>query len=196
MPEPTVAAPVPLTTSGPTEGPPTVLTGTLDFSGAPPLGTVAWFVFLATLFYLIWLPPNRKFPPRPGWLQSGTRDPGVISGWRRDPVMSWDLDCNVGILTDRLADGRPLCVLDVDVRDNKQGRETLLHLIAERRIAQPLLVVRTPTGGAHLYYADTCSRKSGANVLGPGLDIKASNAYVVAPGSSIDGKFYTVGSFS
>ena len=167
------------------------LRGTLDFSGAPPLGSVEWYCFLARWFFLIWLPYPAKFPPRSGWQNNGTRDPAVVSSWFRDDVLGWPQECNVGALAWRFGDGHA-AVVDVDVRDGKQGAETFAGLHREGLIARPLMTTRTASGGLHLWYQTPHPLKSGTNRLGPGVDVKSAGAYVVMPGSSLGGKRYTV----
>lgn len=54
--------------------------------------------------------------------------------------------------------------------------------------------VGTPNGGVHIYVRCPVPIKVGTNVLPPNegvkLDVRAVGAYVVAPGSVIDGKQY------
>jgi hypothetical protein len=87
-------------------------------------------------------------------------------------------------------------VLDVDVKDNRDGR---IHLSFLQRLG--LLngckrLVRTPSGGWHLYFlhAEGLTNKASATL---GLDVRAKGGYVVAPPSyltnavSSDGTVYS-----
>ena len=72
-------------------------------------------------------------------------------------------------------------VVDVDQKHGKNGLKSFLDL----DLSMDTLIVKTPTGGRHVYY-------SGPNVslsvgrLGSGLDIRSFHGYVVAPGSELD----------
>ena len=54
----------------------------------------------------------------------------------------------------------------------------------------PTLTVTTPSGGWHLYYRYPEGGLRSKNGIFPGIDLKADGGYVLAAGSSIDGKFY------
>ncbi len=74
-----------------------------------------------------------------------------------------------------------LVVVDVDPAHD--GEATLAHLV-QQGLCTPTLLVRTGSGGRHLYY-----RHPGTKVpcsqgrLGPGIDVRADGGYVVAPPS-------------
>lgn len=117
-----------------------------------------------------------KFPPLvKNWPEAASSDPAqILDWWGRWP------DANIG------ATGA--VVLDVDVRDEKPGRESLEALQIPSSDLLAAIVVRTPSGGRHLYYdhpegALIASR----NAFRPGLDLKADRGYVLAPGSKIAG---------
>jgi len=50
----------------------------------------------------------------------------------------------------------------------------------------------TPSGGEHIILSVEASVRQGTNVLGPKVDIRSRGGYIVAPGSTIDGRAYTV----
>jgi AAA domain/Bifunctional DNA primase/polymerase, N-terminal len=91
---------------------------------------------------------------------------------------------NVGVATG--ASG--LVVVDVDVKDGVPVETKLAALAAEW---PHTLTVRTPSGGLHLYF-DACGQKFGQRPLAHGVDIRATNGYVLGPGSAIGGKAYDV----
>ncbi len=117
------------------------------------------------------------------WVSAATTDPEQIKKWWADPIWDGDLDYNIGCLT------TGWIVADIDVRDGKHGLDSAAGL----HLDKTSLTVRTASGGFHIYYAGL--DYGGKNeILGPGsgLDVKAFHNYVLAPGSSIGGKFYTV----
>ena len=125
------------------------------------------------------LVPNAKTPALKNWQNLATTDQNQIRRW-----WAQDPDHNIAITT------ASMIVVDVDPR--KDGFETL----QEMQILEdwPKTVgVRTQSGGAHIYYALPAHAhvKGGADKLGRGVDIKAYGGYVVAPGSTIDGRTYT-----
>jgi hypothetical protein len=93
---------------------------------------------------------------------------------------AWPEDANIGISTEGMV------VIDVDVK--KGGRESL-HTLQMLHSPPDTLTSVTPTGGLHLFFRG--ETKNGVDVLGPGLDIRSNGGYVVAPGSTIDGREYT-----
>ncbi len=53
--------------------------------------------------------------------------------------------------------------------------------------------MNTPSGGCHLYFAAAGGRlRNSAGLLGPLVDVRADGGYVVAPGSRIGQRAYTV----
>lgn len=126
----------------------------------------------------------------------------AISGWRTFPFLSsqakakvWakHAGSNVAIATgEKLADGRRLCVLDVDPRN--KGDRSLRNLLSKYGIELPsTLTVKTGGDGIHYYFSTDRAFKGGTNVFGNGLDFKAAGGYVIGPGSTHEsGKEYVV----
>ncbi len=112
-----------------------------------------------------------------------TTDPGEIRSLWTDVLTGTALHYNIGA-TPR--DGRTL-VVDLDVKDGRDGVAEFLALGGE--IGG--LVVKTAGGGTHVYFAAEDIR-TGAGKLAPGIDTRGADGYVVAPGSVIDGRTYTV----
>lgn len=116
-----------------------------------------------------------KYPPLiKNWPERATTNFGEISSW----FVKWP-NANIGIHCDGLV------VLDVDVRAN--GDDSLAKLELTHGLP-PTLTTHTPTGGRHLFYKLPDGHPgvpNGANKLGPGIDIKSTNGYVVAPGSEV-----------
>lgn len=131
-----------------------------------------WPVFPLAPYSKVPLKGSRGF-------QDATTDPAKIELLWRNP------DCNVGIATGRVSN---LFVIDVDVKDDKQGRDSA------RELSLPLtFTVRTATGGYHAYFdlPQGVSCKSGQALL-PGIDWRCDGGYVVAPGSVTDRGTYMI----
>jgi hypothetical protein len=143
-------------------------------------------VALAAFFRVFKLVVNGKTPAIEGWTASASNDPDVVQQMWTCPVTGESLDNNIGILT-----GEGFFVLDVDVRDDKPGRDTLATLEA-LDLSTDTVSVRTPTGGLHLYYSlpPSSTVRNSVNEVGPGIDVRGWHGYVVAPPSTIDGKPY------
>lgn len=114
--------------------------------------------------------------PIPGlsWLKLRTRNPEKIKAQLRARG------------TYAVATGDGFLVVDVDVRDGKQGDATFEEV--DMMFGFPdTFTVQTATGGRHLYYrtppAMQLSSDTKGRVVGPGIDIKAHHGYVVGPGS-------------
>jgi predicted P-loop ATPase len=72
-------------------------------------------------------------------------------------------------------------VVDLDVKGN--GIQSFTHFAAGRDLPDTL-VVRTPTGGAHIYFAlPPGIVVANARAILPGVDIRGEGGYVVGPGS-------------
>jgi putative DNA primase/helicase len=94
--------------------------------------------------------------------------------WSRWP------DANVGVATGSRSN---IVVLDVDPRSG--GLEALEDLKTRIGDLPATLSVRTGSGGSHFYFRprDGEVLSNSASKLGPGLDFKAENGFVVAPPS-------------
>lgn len=120
------------------------------------------------------------FPCRPGtkepatehgYLDAAVDHAQVDRWWRRHP------DANVAIAT-----GAPgPDVLDVDRKHGKSGYPALRQVQQAGLIPPPNAAIRTPSGGAHLYYQGT-DQRNGA-IPARALDFRAAGGYVVAPPS-------------
>ena len=120
---------------------------------------------------------NTLKPRRKGWPETASCDRDVVekdfTGADGDSVSD-----NIGILT-----GDSLFVVDVDVKDDKPGLESLKTLIADG-LPEETFTVRTPSGGLHLYYdVDPTLQLAGGVNWRPGVDTRARHNYVNAPGS-------------
>ena len=126
-----------------------------------------------------------KHPLTKHGFKDATTDPAIVAAWwQKHP---W---ANIAIATGEVS-GR-LMVIDLDCKPDQgiDGEE------AWREIAQEIpdtIEVLTGGGGRHLYfiYPDNVDLKSGTNVLGEGIDLRADGGYVLAPPSlHISGRRY------
>jgi hypothetical protein len=113
-----------------------------------------------------------------GWERVATSDPDQIRAW----WMQWP-DANVGIHCDGM--------LVIDVDPKKGGFESLAALEKEIEL-EATYEVETPSGGRHIYYRCEASVRNGVDIYGPGLDVRTTNGYVVAPGSRLATGAYRV----
>lgn len=134
-------------------------------------------------FNIIPLRVNDKRPLYGGkFLDQATKDPGTIKKiWAKAP------NANIGIAT-----GQGLTVIDIDtLAHGADGSESLIDYELENGFLEDTLEVTTPTGGKHLYY-QTSTQYGNATGIIPGVDVRGQGGYVVAPGSTIKGKAYTI----
>ena len=125
-----------------------------------------------------------------------SKQPPLVKEWEKwaDNISSEGLqaiaernpDCNWAVA----AGASNLTVIDIDTKQGKLGKETLMALEEKYGRLPETLTVETPSGGLHFYYlglSDTSTAK-----LGKDIDTRSRGGYVVAPGSKIDGKPYKI----
>lgn len=119
--------------------------------------------------------PGEKLPFDADWARGGaTSDIMDIS----DKFIGGSY--NIGVLCTGLV------VVDVDVKGAVNG----FHTIERLGLKLPdTLTVRTGSGGVHYYFR---ADGFGQRPLGPGVDIRATNGYVVGPGSVVKGQAYVI----
>lgn len=137
-------------------------------------------------FHVFPLLPNSKRPAIKDWPTLATSDPDYVGGWWKE-----NPDYNIGIHT------KGMMVIDLDPKHG--GLDSWAALVETGRLLEdeipPTLTVRTPSGGLHLYFRLPPGQQEVSNSvqkLGPGIDVRGKGGYVVAPGSTIDGKTYEV----
>lgn len=105
-----------------------------------------------------------------------------------DPEQFTDKD-GIGIATGQLSG---LVVVDLDEKNGVHGIEEFKKLM-QGHPDITTRTVKTPTGGAHLYFNYTGILKTRINHPAPGIDFKAEGGYVVAPPSVLkNGECYAV----
>lgn len=126
--------------------------------------------------------PGRKEPALRDWQALATTDPEDVSRlfWGRQ-------DFNIGIATGGRSGG---FVLDID-RKAIDGLTTLAELEDRHGRLPETWTVETPSGGAHLWFANPGDRRVGNRAgFAPALDIRGDGGFVVAPPSVVAGGFY------
>lgn len=122
--------------------------------------------YIAAGWEVLPLRPGKKTPLTTHGHKDATRDLATVRQWfRRFPM------ANIGIRTGA-ASGGPT-VIDIDPRNGGTVDEAWP---ATRTVA-------TASGGQHRYYLSSASLPSSAGRLAPGVDVRADDGYVVAPGS-------------
>jgi len=114
---------------------------------------------------------------------SATTDPETIKKW----WTQWP-DANIAIAT-----GRKSGIFVIDVDADRGGEETLRSLEAQNEKLPPTATVITGGGGRHLYFdcPEHQTVRNSQDKLGPGIDVRGDNGYVVAPPSRhSSGKVY------
>jgi hypothetical protein len=123
-------------------------------------------------------------------IAAGAKAPPLLVGWQRDDGATldegvirhrWSLnpDANIGIHC------AGLLVVDVDVKNSGDASFARLDMIEG---FPDTLTTATPTGGRHLFYRLPDGHPGVQNSAGrvaPGIDIRSTNGYVVAPGSTV-----------
>jgi hypothetical protein len=139
---------------------------------------------LAKLGYKLFpVTPNGKTPAVEGWqawAESST--PQQIAQYGiANPTANWGVYCEPS----------GLLVVDIDNKGGVSGSDTVRGLIEESGKKFPVtLSVATPSGGYHIYFKG--SARSRVKALGEGVDVKSLGGYVVAPGSRVNDRCYTI----
>lgn len=118
---------------------------------------------------------------RRGFLDASTDPEQVAVWWAGTP------NANVGIPTGA-ASG--VVVVDVDVHGSHDGRAAYQRATDAGLVDGAGLLVRTPTGGAHVYFPATPGKKQRSwQAAAAGVDFRGDGGYIIAPPSRriIDG---------
>lgn len=126
-----------------------------------------------------------KSPMIGGGLNSASLDRAQVKAW----WSKWGADAAIGIPTGVVYD-----VLDVDSKGEQDGRVHLPRLIRLGLLNGCQHVVKTPSGGWHLYFPAAPGMTNKANAT-LGLDVRGLGGYVLAPPSWINDGDKSVGSY-
>ncbi|MFN7002660.1 MAG: bifunctional DNA primase/polymerase, partial [Roseinatronobacter sp.] len=116
-----------------------------------------------------------KHPRVGGWKTRATTDLDQIRGWWR----KWP-DALVGLPCGARSG---LAVLDIDCKKGKDGFAGLRAMGLDPDDLSPF-VVKTPSGGLHVYFQWREGMGNSAAGLPPGCDVRGEGGYVIAAGSS------------
>jgi hypothetical protein len=123
--------------------------------------------------------PDRKDPLTLHGKDDAATDQATIRAWWK----RWP-DANVAIRT-----GAPAVdVLDVDVRTEGNGWPPFGRLVRAGLLGGAIRLVRTRSGGLHVYYLGT--GQGCRSLKGLFVDLKATGGYVLAPPSIVEGQAY------
>jgi hypothetical protein len=120
--------------------------------------------------------PRTKTPATAHGLKDATLDVGLIEAW----WTRWP-DANVAIAT-----GQPSGLVVVDVESKASAPGTA----CDRFGMPPSATVETPSGGLHVYFEHDFAHgdvRNSAGRVAPGIDVRGSGGYVVAPPSRLGG---------
>lgn len=120
-----------------------------------------------------------KHPLVSGGFKTATLNRVQIETWHKQwPQANWGMRTG-----DFLTGGAGILVVDIDAKSN--GFETWGFLRDEHPAPIETVSVTTGGGGCHLWfeYPSGMTIRSGAAVLGPGIDIRALDGYVLVPPS-------------
>lgn len=128
--------------------------------------------------------PGEKVPSTSHGCRDATTDPDRIADWwSRNPGR------NVAIAT-----GAPgPDVVDIDNHGERgNGFAALNQIKREGLVDHPRAIVRTPSGGAHLYFAGSERPQGNGSLARHHIDFRGAGGYVVAPPSVVGQRPYEV----
>lgn len=131
-------------------------------------------------FKLFPIIPNSKKPAVNEFYSKATTDETILKRWFDGK------DYNIGISTDTLI------VVDIDVKPEKNGFESVKKLADEGKKLPATFQQKSPTGSVHLIYRAPFPVKNSVSKIGLGIDIRGFHGFVVGAGSTINGKEYEI----
>lgn len=128
--------------------------------------------------------PQGKKPATATGFKEATRDPVIISQW-------WDNNpnYNIGIATGKGSSGFFVIDLDEDESKGISGENELEKYINSHGALPKTVISQTPRGGKHILFTSSTDVRCKTGVL-PGVDLRGSGGYIVAPPSVVNGKEY------
>jgi hypothetical protein len=129
--------------------------------------------------------PGEKIPATKHGFEDATTDPEQITRW-------WSASPGRNLAVATGAPGPD--VIDVDDHGERGNGFAAFNKIRHAGLADhPLAVVRTPSGGFHLYFRADPQRPQGNGSLPEHhIDFRGTGGYVLAPPSSVGGRRYEV----
>ena len=158
-----------------------VLAALIRVDRSPSLGLAARSLAAAGVPVFPCVVEGKRPLTRRGFLDASSDPEQVAAWWSRTP------DANIGIPTGA-ASG--VVVVDVDVHGPHDGRAAFQRATDAGLVDGAGLLVRTPTGGAHVYFPATPGREQRSwQAATAGVDFRGDGGYIIAPPSRriIDG---------
>ena len=138
-----------------------------------------------------------------GWkvfpLISGSKKPIDKGGFHNatddiEAICTWDTKCNLGIATGSVSG---FWVLDVDIKGESNGVESIKKAIAKYGDLPETLVQQTASGGYHYFFKQPSFEWISGTNADLGIDVRADRGYIVAPPSTlIKNKNHEAGSYT
>ncbi len=158
-----------------------VLAALIRVDRSPSLGLAARSLAAAGVPVFPCVVEGKRPLTRRGFLDASSDPEQVAAWWSRTPY------ANLGIPT-----GAPsgVVVVDVDVHGPHDGRAAFQRATDAGLVDGAGLLVRTPTGGAHVYFPATPGREQRSwQAATAGVDFRGDGGYIIAPPSRriIDG---------
>ena len=158
-----------------------VLAALIRVDRSPSLGLAARSLAAAGVPVFPCVVEGKRPLTRRGFLDASSDPEQVAAWWSRTP------NANIGIPT-----GAPsgVVVVDVDVHGPHDGRAAFQRATDAGLVDGAGLLVRTPTGGAHVYFPATPGREQRSwQAATAGVDFRGDGGYIIAPPSRriIDG---------
>lgn len=120
--------------------------------------------------------PGEKRPLTENGVHDATADPAQIAAWQKQwPEANWAVACGPS----------GLAVVDID---GPEGEASWAEFECVHGLAPDTLIVRTPSGGRHIYFEGAA--RNSAGTLGKHLDVRGEGGYVLLPGSVVNGNMY------
>ena len=131
------------------------------------------------------LAPGAKTPLVKGGFKSATTDPQRIRRWWTETPSA-----NIGVPTGAASGW---LVLDIDVKKDAGGEESLRKLLNGHDALPATLEARTPSGGRHMIFRTPLDReiRNSAGKLGLGLDVRGEGGYIAVAPSVVNGVAYS-----
>lgn len=124
------------------------------------------------------IPGKGKIPANKGPWNATVSKKQVRVWGKADPDCIPLIDCS-----DRA--GESLAVIDIDMKDGKDGEATLEELKEQGFTLPETLSQKTPSGGRHLIFKTSAPIPNSVGKLGPGLDTRSKGGYIAYYGPFI-----------
>ncbi len=158
-----------------------VLAALIRVDGSPSLALAARSLAAAGVPVFPCVVEGKRPLTRRGFLDASSDPEQVAAWWSRTPY------ANIGIPTGAVSG---VVVVDVDVHGTHDGRAAFQRASDAGLVDGAGLLVRTPTGGVHVYFPATLgSEQRSWQAATAGVDFRGDGGYIIAPPSRriIDG---------